>query len=75
MQRRILAFVLVLALCGPLAVGATNADMDPDGAPAAAGTNGPGPTVQTDPGGLHAAPELSAWLGSLFQVLLAGWGV
>lgn len=75
MHRRILAFVVVLALCGPLAVGATNADMDPNGTPSATGTSGPEATTQAEPGGLHVAPELFAWLGSLFRVLLVSWSV
>jgi hypothetical protein len=75
MHRRIVVLILVLALFGPLAAGATNADMDPDGTPAATGASGLEATAQTEPGGLHMAPELSAWFGSFFRVLLVSWSV
>lgn len=61
MKRRILTFVLLLALVCPLAVSAAHADMDPNGLTA--------PAPET------SVPDLDDWVDSVVRVLLSWLGV
>lgn len=77
-MRRVFALVLVLSLVAPVAAGARNADMDPNGSPTVTTTTtdptgDPQRNADMDPNGIRAPEPLAAnWLDSLARMFF-GW--
>jgi hypothetical protein len=80
-MRRVFALVLLLALVAPVAAGARNAYMDPNGSPTVTTTatdpaGGTERNADMDPDGLRfPAPVPGDWLGSIVRAFFVWMGI